>query len=96
MKFRRLFIGIGKTNEKHSVCLASWSYRSGYWRWAIWRRRHRSWKVDFGGGYGFGTKKRFFTPGGRGRSGYVTVNTAIPLVGYFTFSTQPRMDSMKW
>lgn len=53
MKIGRLFVGIEKTNEANNYVLASWAHASGYWRWAVWLRRHTAQTTESGlPGYG--------------------------------------------
>lgn len=90
MKVGRLFIGWKPTNEKDRVVVASWSYVTGYWRWAVWRSPWLSWRFRFCGAYG--PELRFWpTP----KSGMFSANLCIPLLGAFNFSTQPPMPAMK-
>ena len=90
MRIGRLFIGWTPTNEKDRVVVASWSYVTGYWRWAVWRSPWRSWRLKIEGGYG---PKFQFRPSRK--SDMLSANLHIPLIGAFTFSTQPPMPSMK-
>jgi hypothetical protein len=87
MRIGRLFIGKKPTNEAHGrAVLASWSYVTGYWRWALYRSPAAK-GLRFGPCYSMG--KTYFA--GSHFAAYLNV----PLIGYFNLSTQPPMPAMK-
>lgn len=97
MRIGRLFLGIARTNEKDRVVVASWSYVTGYWRWALYRSPWRSWRVKLSGSYPYPETKTWlqrFSP--MGRLGHpFGMYVCIPLLGVFSLSTQPPLPAMK-
>ncbi|WP_225765194.1 hypothetical protein [Stenotrophomonas sp. Marseille-Q4652] len=87
MKIGRLHIGKRETNEENRFTLASWQHRCGYWRWALWwAPAIEGMKLRFGPGMAMGT--RYWL--GR-KSGHFSAWATIPVVGGFSFKTQPKL-----
>lgn len=95
MKIGRLFLGIRRTSEMASrnYTIAVWAYETGYWRWAVWWSPPTSWRNLF-------RIPRIRPSMNSGRcwrvGGHVSFWWVVPILGNFQFSTQPRMDSMKY
>ena len=94
MRIGRLFLGASRTNEMscHRYTVASWSYETGYWRWAIWWTKPATLRELFrvpriGPGMAGGTRWSV----GAMASGWAV----LPVLGSLSFTTQPLMESMK-
>jgi len=82
MRIANLFIGAQRTNDSSPRCLiASWQHRNGYWRWALYWSPYFGWRIKGGPGMACGTKYRI--------GGHISVWALIPLLGGFSFATQP-------
>ena len=97
MRIGRLFVGASRTNASHrcEFCIASWSYATNYWRWAFYWSPPMGWREVFrlprvGPCKNMG-KDWFGYWGITSFSGWAI----LPLIGGFTLSTQPPMESMK-
>lgn len=82
MRIGRLFIGAQRTNDRSpKYVLATWSYRGGYWRWALYWSPYFGWRICGGPGMDCGRKYRI--------GGHFSAWARIPLLGGFSFATQP-------
>ena len=96
MTIGRLFIGASRTNEcRPNYVIASWSYATGYWRWALYWTPPQSLRdairwPRIGPCKNQGTE--WF-----GHWGITSFSAwaQVPLIGGLSLSTQPPMASMK-
>lgn len=87
MKIGRLRIGKLLCSDQKTLSLASWEHVTGYWRWCLqWTPRRPGQRIGFAFGprYAMGTKYWL----GRG-SGHWGAWMTLPMIGGFSFSTQP-------
>lgn len=98
MRIGRLFIGAQRTSEMHSVnySIASWTYQTGYWRWAIFWSPPKSWRAAFclprmGPSWASGTRW-FISP----RWTSIGCWLRLPLIGGLSLHTQPAFEAMKY
>jgi hypothetical protein len=92
MRIGRLNVGIAKCSDAGNYSLASWQYRTGYWRWCLHYQKCKiidsfKWPM-FGPSYNSG---KMYSPS----KGYFGMWFKIPLIGFFSLSTQRPNKSMQ-
>lgn len=96
MKIGRLRIGVEATNEDSRKTVASWCHPGGYWRWHVsWYPNNKGFVLAHPGFINDEWKPAYWTPGGRDSvlrgifSGHFSAWGTIPLIGGWSFITQP-------
>lgn len=98
MKIGRLRIGVMPTNEDSRKTVAVWQHKSGYWRWCLsWYPNNRGFILIHPAYINDKWEPAYWTPGARDSvlrgifSGHFSCWGTVPLIGGWSFSTQPPM-----